>query len=219
MRTLRTFGSGALALAGLLVMTAGPAAGGQLYRWTTSDGTVAYSDDVKRVPQAYRARATRTTVDELESYGRFTPADDAAQARYAEGLEARLARLRAINGTEAPVATPTASAPHPVSGLDLRSPRQVNERRFVGFDRAGRRVYRRADRTRMLDEAVPSLNLPVDPNDPAPVIVERRRVLDSDTNITRHVTVVEQGGRVLSVIKPRVHGGPIYHGTEEALER
>jgi hypothetical protein len=103
--------------------------------------------------------------------------------------------------------------------MDLRSSRRVTERRLVGFDRAGRRVYRRTDRMRSLDQPVPSVALPVDPNDPAPVIVERRRVLDGDTNITRHVTVVEQGGRVLSVIKPRVHGGPVYSGTEEDLER
>jgi hypothetical protein len=220
MLTLHTrIGGGALALAGLMMMAATPAAAGQLYRWTTSDGTVAYSDDAKRVPKAYRASAARTTVGELGSYARFTPSDDGAQARYAERLEGRLARLRAFNATEAPVATPTAGAQHPVSGMDLRSSRRVSERRFVGFDRAGRRVYRRTDRMRSLDQPIPSVALPVDPNDPAPVIIERRRVLDGDTNITRHVTVVEQGGRVLSVIKPRVHGGPIYSGTEEDLER
>jgi hypothetical protein len=220
MLTLHTrIGGGALALAGLMMMAATPAAAGQLYRWTTSDGTVAYSDDAKRVPKAYRASAARTTVGELGSYARFTPSDDGAQARYAERLEGRLARLRAFNATEAPVATPTAGAQHPVSGMDLRSSRRVSERRFVGFDRAGRRVYRRTDRMRSLDQPIPSVALPVDPNDPAPVIIERRRVLDGDTNITRHVTVVEQGGRVLSVIKPRVHGGPVYSGTEEDLER
>ena len=134
-------------------------------------------------------------------------------------VEARLSRLRGIHASEAPVVTPMASVQHPVSGLDLRSSRQVSERRFVGFDRAGRRVYRRTSRMRTLDQPVPSLALPVDPSDPAPVIVERRRVLDGDTNVTRHVTVVHQGGRVLSVIKPRVHGGSIYSGTEEDLER
>ena len=220
MLTLHTrIGCGALALAGLMMMATTPATAGQLYRWTTSDGTVAYSDDAKRVPEAYRASAARTTVKALGSYDRFTPSDDKAQARYAERLDARLERLRALNGTEAPVTTPTASVQHPVSGMDLRSSRRVTERRLVGFDRAGRRVYRRTDRMRSLDQPVPSVALPVDPNDPAPVIVERRRVLDGDTNITRHVTVVEQGGRVLSVIKPRVHGGPIYSGTEESLER
>ena len=36
---------------------------------------------------------------------------------------------------------------------------------------------------------------------------------------TESFRALEQGGRVLSVIKPRVHGGPVYHGTEEDLER
>ena len=52
---------GALVVAGFVLSTAAPASAGQLYRWTTSDGTVAYSDDAKRVPVAYRARAARTT--------------------------------------------------------------------------------------------------------------------------------------------------------------
>lgn len=219
MLTLYTrIGGGALALAGLMMMAAAPVAAGQLYRWTTSDGTIAYSDDAKRVPEAYRASASRTSVKALEGYARFTPSDDGAQARYAEALEARLVRLRALNATEAPLAAPTA-VQHPVTGMDLRSTRRVSERRFVGFDGAGRRVYRRTDRMRTLDEPVPSLALPVDPDDSAPVIVERRRVLDGDTNVTRHVTVVEQGGRVLSVIKPRVHAGPVYSSVEEDLER
>ena len=66
---------------------------------------------------------------------------------------------------------------------------------------------------------MPSVAFAVDPSAPAPVVIERRRVLDGDTGFTRHVTVVEQGGRVLGVIKPRVHAGPIYRGSEEELER
>lgn len=211
-------GRGALVVAGFVLSTAGPASAGQLYRWTTSDGTVAYSDDAKRVPVAYRARAARTTIRSLEGYDRFTPADADAQDRHAERLAARLERLRELNAPATPLA-PVAAPGHPVGALDLRSARRVSERRLVGFDRQGHRVYRRSDRMRSLEEPVPHVGLAVDPDDPAPVIIERRRVLDEDTGVTRHVTVVEQGGRVLGIVKPRVHAGPVYSSSEEEIER
>ncbi|MEN8182507.1 MAG: DUF4124 domain-containing protein [Myxococcota bacterium] len=212
-------GGGELVAAMILALGVAPASAGQLYRWTTNDGTVAFSDDAKRVPDAYRARAKRTSSLSLTGYDRLTPADDAARDLHAERLEKRLEQLRAFNATGGAAVETSPPAAHPVNRMDLRSARKVTERRLAGFDRAGRPVYRTTERVRTLDEPVPSVAFAVDPGNPAPVVIERRRVLDDDTNVTRHVTVVEQGGRVLGLIKPRVHAGPVYRETEEELER
>ena len=208
----------ALLGSGLALLGTAPASAGQLFRWTTSDGAVAYTDEWKRVPEAYRGQAERAWGSSLADYGRFTPADPGAEARYAERLAARLERLRALNA-EPEIAPVAQSSLNPVAGLDLRSERRISERRLAGFDRSGRPVYRSTTRTRSVDEPTPAIAFAVNPADPAPVIVERRRVLDEDTGTTRHVTVVEQSGRVLGVIKPRVHMGPVHHGLEEDLER
>jgi hypothetical protein len=211
----------ALLCAGLLA--AAPAAG-ELYRWETPEGTVAYADDARRVPDAFRARAARVRAGSLGGYARFTPADQAAQSRHAERLAERLERLRALNapsGTDLAAAAPepTPANEPALSSFTLRAPRRIEERRRVGTTPSGQPVYERTSRPRTVDEPLPQIAFPVDAGDPAPVVVERRRVLDGDTGVTRHVTVVEQGERVLGVIKPRVHAGPPYRELEEDLER
>lgn len=45
------------------------------FRWITVDGTVAFADDLKRVPERYRASAERVEFEHgLDGYARFTPA-------------------------------------------------------------------------------------------------------------------------------------------------
>jgi hypothetical protein len=212
----------ALLCAGCLAAV--PATAGELYRWVTTDGTVAYADDARRVPEAFRSRAVRAPVGSLGGYARFTPTDEAAQSRYQDRLAERLERLRAVNATGGAALADEALELSPASGpalgdFALRSPRRIEERRRIGTTPGGQPVYRRTSRTRTVDEPLPQIAFAVDPADPAPVVVERRRVLDEDTGVTRHVTVVEQGDRVLGVIKPRVHAGPPYRGLEEDLER
>jgi hypothetical protein len=196
------------------------ASAGELYRWVTSDGTIAFTDDAKRVPQAYRGEAKRTRPASLESFARFTPVDAKAEAARAAELDARLDALRALNEPEsfAPGSGIAAAEGPAVSHLDLRAEERVEGRRFVGF-RNGRPVYRRTSRPRSVDEPVPSLALPLDPESHEPVVVEKRRVFDSDSGTTRHVTVVSQGERILSIVKPRARAGTVDYEIEESLER
>ncbi len=205
---------------GLVLVAGSSASAGELYRWVTNDGTIAFSDDAKRVPQAYRSQAAKTHRPSLQSFERFTPVDAKAQSERAQRLEARLAYLRELNAPESFAPIPDASAPAepPVARLDLRSEERVEGRRLLGF-RNGRPVYRRTSRPRSVDEPVPSLALPVDPENAAPVVVEKRRVFDSDSGVTRHVTVVSQGERILSIVKPRAHAGSVDFEMEEELER
>jgi len=46
-------------------------------------------------------------------------------------------------------------------------------------------------------------SLPVDPNDPSPVVTEQKQVHVPGQPITQTITVTRQGDRVLSVEKPR----------------
>jgi hypothetical protein len=203
-----------------LAVGASPASAGELYRWVTSDGTIAFTDDAKRVPQAYRGEAKRTRSAPLHSFARFTPVDPKAEAERSTQLEERLDYLRALNEPESFAAGSDLGAPDApaVSHLDLRSEERIEGRRLVGF-RNGRPVYRRTSRPRSVDEPVPSLALPLDPDSHEPVVVEKRRVFDSDSGTTRHVTVVQQGERILSIVKPRARAGTVDFEIEESLER
>lgn len=210
----------ALLSLGLAVLAGSTASAGELYRWVTSDGTIAFTDDAKRVPKAYRAGATRTSRPSLQTFERFTPVDAKAEAARAEQLAERLAGLREINDPEAlaPIVETPAPAAPVVDRLDLRSEERVEGRKLVGF-RNGRPVYRRTSRVRSVEDPAPSLALPVDPGSSAPVVVEKRRVFDSESETTRHVTVVSQDGRILSVVKPRARAGGVDFEIEESLER
>ena len=95
------------ALAAALLAPA--AAFADLYRYETEQGTIAFTDDVERVPARYRASATRQEVRGLESYPRLTvvprgatyaPADPFAER---EAVEAE----RSEPGREAVAARPS----------------------------------------------------------------------------------------------------------------
>jgi hypothetical protein len=221
MTTLRKwiFRSAFLSL-GLVVAAGSSASAGELYRWVTSDGTIAFTDDAKRIPKAYRGEAKRTNAPSLRSFARFSPVDAKAEAERAAQLEERLDYLRALNEPESIAQDGAFVAPGspPVVHLDLRSEERIEGRKLVGF-RNGRPVYRRTSRPRSVDEPVPSLALPLDPDSTEPVVVEKRRMFDSDSGTTRHVTVVQQGERILSIVKPRARAGSVDYELEESLER
>jgi hypothetical protein len=210
----------ALLSLGLAVVAGSSASAGELYRWVTSDGTIAFTDDAKRVPQAYRREATRTRIPSLQSFERFTPVDAKAEKQRAAELEARLAYLRELNDPGTGLGSAEASTPaeHPVARLELGSEERVEGRRLVGFKK-GKPVYRRTSRPRSVEDPAPSLALPIDPESAAPVVVEKRRVLDTDSGSTRHVTVISQGDRILSVVKPRARASSVDFEIEEGLER
>ena len=154
----------------LAIAVATSAAGETVYRWTAADGSVAFTDDAKRIPAQYREQAQRTRTGDLASYPRYTPAQASAVPREAQ-LAERLERLREINATgEAAAAPERASAgTQTILQLNKRSSIAIPNDQFLG------------------DE---------------PVVVEQRRVRDRNNISTTHVTVVRQGDRILSVVRP-----------------
>src|SRR5687767_9835039 len=99
-------GAGRLARAAFgacLVVGFAQAAVAEVYAWRTEDGGYAYTDDRDQIPARYRAQAKRLSGTSLSGYERYTPQDSEATSRYAERLERRLATLREVNATQAPV--------------------------------------------------------------------------------------------------------------------
>lgn len=46
-----------------------------VFRWVDAAGTIGFADDLKRVPEPYRATAERLEIEGgLDAYYRFTPA-------------------------------------------------------------------------------------------------------------------------------------------------
>jgi hypothetical protein len=99
---------------GLALVLASAAQAGAIYRWTNADGVVAYSDDLKRIPEAYRASAVAVKRGSLASYERYTPAHAAESKTYRERLGAHVERMRTLN--EAVAAEQLAATPAPARG-------------------------------------------------------------------------------------------------------
>ncbi len=98
----------------LVLAVATPAAAGTLYHWRAEDGSYAYTDDARRIPDRYKKDAQASDTSSLADYDRFTPADTAAVDSYAQGLQARLDDLRARNA-------PVVDEPTQTTRLSLRT--------------------------------------------------------------------------------------------------
>jgi len=153
----------------LLMALATPAMAGTLFKWTAEDGSVAFTDDPKRIPERYRSQVKKIETGGLDAYERFTPNDSARQSAQQKRLQERLERLREFNR---PARTAAIQAP----GVQPEIMIKTNERT--------------------------ALTIPNNAQGGEPVIVEEMRVSNPNSMTTRHVTVVRQGDRVLSVIKP-----------------
>jgi hypothetical protein len=208
-------------VAGAVLLGAGTAGAGTLYRWKTENGTLAFADDPKRIPERYRERAEAIETEGLDGYGRYTPTDAAAQQEYADRLAERLDGLRERSGVgEAPAGAVVIEEPparHPLEGVALQSTREEVGRRLVNTEDGPR--WRRTTRLQTVDQPTPVLGVTPDPDSEEPVVVERVRARSRDALVTRHITVVRQGDRVLSVIKPRARQSTSDWPIEEDFER
>jgi len=212
--------------AGGLLAAAAPATAGTLYRWKAADGSLAFTDDLKRVPERYRDKVETLTSEGLGDYQRYTPTDAAATQAYREQLGERLDALREWNArsdVEAPVPQPVArptarTESSGVDGVALQSLEdRVGRRRVLGSD--GKYHWVLTQRNQVVDRPAPVVGLHRDPESDAPVVMEQKRVMARNGIATRHVTVVRQGDKVLSVIAPRNLDSSIDFPREADLER
>jgi hypothetical protein len=165
-----------ISVAGIILLTAlaTPALAGTLYKWTAEDGSVAFTDDAKRVPERYRSQVKTIQTGGLDSYQRFTPEDSAAVASQRADLAARLERLRERSAV--PAVTPVAAPQRAPEGAVTETLVQLNDETAV--------------------------RIPVNSSDEEPIVVEEVRVLRHGSNFTIHDTVVRQGDKVLMVVRP-----------------
>lgn len=216
---------GALAALVITLGLAAPADAKMVYRWETDEGVVSFADELKRVPERYRGRVARINTETLESTKRFSRSGEPAQASHRDDVRARLAALRQMNrevhGIDgAIIASPrTISVPlastgrHPVREIPGLTTQQARDAiaagtlnpsgiRFRPGAADGDPVYRR--RSGFRTPAVqPNLQISPDPNSDEPVVVERKRVRTAGSVTTQTITIVRQGDRILSVIKPQ----------------
>jgi hypothetical protein len=149
-----------------------PASAQMLYRWTTEDGSVAFTDDAKRVPERYRAAAQKVQTRGLSSYARYSPAK--TETGYAEQLNARVEKLRALN-------------------------RELDQRE--AYQTAVVRAAQQAPEALVRVGRDLQVRVPSNVAEAGPVVVEDVRVLRDGSIFTVHDTVVRQGSRVLMVVK------------------
>ncbi len=151
-----------------------PASAESLFRWTAEDGSVAYTDDAKRIPERYRGVAKSIETGGLKGYKRYSPARATGQAEYREQLAARIERLRELN-----------------QALDREA---YYEEAAVRAAQAGPEAMVRVGND--LQVRVPS-----NVAEEGPVVVEDVRVRPDGSVFTTHDTVVRQGDRILMVVR------------------
>jgi hypothetical protein len=170
---------------GLLVATlAVPAAAGSFYKYETADGGIAFTDDAKRIPARYRDDAEAIERDGFGDFDRYTHVGAPSEADHAGRTEARVGHLRDFNARTLSPDAVGAPAPTPTRGLTVRSSDDGQD--VEAF---------------------------MNPTGDEPVIVETVRSRPDGSPVTRHITIVRQGDRVLSVIAPQER-----HSTPRALD-
>jgi hypothetical protein len=60
-------------VAGFLVGVSAEVLADTVYKWTTEDGTIAYTDDQKHIPARYRDQVETQQMKRLSGYERYTP--------------------------------------------------------------------------------------------------------------------------------------------------
>ena len=160
-------------------MLAVPAVAGTVHSWKTEAGTLAFTDDVKRIPARYRASVSSRELGGLGDYVRFSGADEKSKTLYAARVQARLNRLRNANGAVA-----------------LALPSGEGEAAFLVRTSGG-------------DNGVSTqVGFPLADAEEEPIVTNNVRMMPENSIETRHVTIVRQGDRILSVVKPSLNQYP-----------
>jgi hypothetical protein len=172
---------GIVLVAGFALSLSGPVLAADLYRWTTDDGTVAFTDDAKRIPERYRKVAKKISIGKLRDYARYTP--DRSSTKDSIALAERVNQLRAADAT--PQTHPMIpSVPPTQAGVQSDNPL-----------------------VRVGPQGQPALEVaPQDRDSSGPLIVEQKRYRMAGGFITRTDTVVRQGDQVIAIVKPMPHG-------------
>ena len=158
---------------------AAPAAADPVYSWRTEDGGYAFTDDPKGIPARYREQAKVSEARGLHDYKRYTPSDGDANERYSEQLTQRLEHLRAVNAGQGAVASRVASNHAPAGP----SQPTITMQSANDFE--------------------PSIEFNQNTGG-EPIIVDTLFTRPAGKIVTRQSTVVRQGDKILSIVRPRL---------------
>lgn len=176
---MRTRFFGLVLVVALNAALAAPSAADPVYSWRTEDGGYSFTDDPKSIPARYRDQAKMRETGRLHDYKRYTPSDGDATERYSEQLTQRLEHLRAVN--QEPRAAGHQGASHDAQGgvseptISMQSANDFEP--SVEFDQ--------------------SLG-------GEPIIVDTLFTRPAGKIVTRQSTVVRQGDKVISIVRPRL---------------
>jgi len=181
--------AGTVLLAGGLALGVEPAAAETtLYHWRTDDGTYAYTDDRKAIPDRYRAKVETRSMDGLDGYERYTPAVSSAPPGHPKAVA---------------VAAPTTAPDH--------APAKMSRIEYLRALNAPQHERRDHDlgktRTLMIPtggDDSPSIGVTTR-DDGDPVVIERIRVHPKGLMVTRSDMVVRQGDQIVTIIKPQAN--------------
>jgi hypothetical protein len=176
---LRRRSTRALLASALVLQVASPALAETIYRYQTADGSWAYADDLKRVPERFRGDAKAFATGSLSTYSRYTPTDpEAARVQQAQTAQ-RLGYLRELNAA--------LSQHEAVAAMAPAAPGKNAPLVRLGSD-DGSPVY-----------------VPAAESDEGPIVVEEKRYRVAGSFVTRHDTIVRRGDKILAIYKPRPH--------------
>jgi len=145
-----------------------------VYRWRTADGTVGFSDSLKRVPAEYRDQAKTQTVGTLRGYAKLTVEDSATRAKHSEAVAARLEYLRETNQVLDRV---LARAKSP-EGIGMITQMNGNSSAIeIPMD-----TYGMANTE--------------------PIVIESIRMYDPESRMTRTNTVYRRGDQIIAISRP-----------------
>ena len=115
-------------LAGLMLV-ATQATAGTVYRWTTESGTIAFTDEEKRIPARYQGTAQVETLESLDGYPRFTAVQEKTdQAAASAGISQKKATAASQGSPSAwPISVMTGSSRYGNGGISLPVGSPVSE--------------------------------------------------------------------------------------------
>ncbi len=155
---------------------AAPAVADPVYSWRTEDGGYAFTDDPKGIPARYRDQAQVREAGRLHDYKRYTPSDGHASERYSEQLTQRLEHLRAVNEN-----------------------RVVSNPVFAGQAASAQPTIT----MQSANDFQPSVEFSQNTGG-EPIVVDTLYTRPEGKTVTRQSTVVRQGDKILSIVRPRL---------------
>jgi hypothetical protein len=161
----------------LLWLVPAQASAGAIYSWRTDDGGYAFTDDPEAIPARYRDQARTRASAGLQDYERYTEPLRGSGDLYAAELAERLERLRAINAAPEPAGPGVATA--------------------AGASATGPRISLRTG-----NASAPTIDVTTDAG-AGPLVVETIFTRPEGKMITRKSLIVRQGGKIVSIVRPR----------------